>query len=601
MYARYQISFAKQGLTAHTADETGQRRFNLSQHGSVEAIVQVADGFSSLYPASNLEVGNEQARPLGDHRKSLVQLEVVGVGFLLGERWAFNDFRSFKEGYQRIEELLTVIELQAACLASLDNEVLTPVRAPRMADGAGEDRVHGTLYDDGQAEQKGRAPFVVIGFVKPELRQFLERRIGAVYVDSIIGVAGRFQDGPGNALGSLAGIVTGKHTVDVGLVEGPASGAQVQTEHVDGRDQDYPLPQRIPGPAPLGDIGKKVGQSCQYKHPIQLITMGYYLEQTGYLALVFDTRPDADSDGQWTLHIDDDINLLHFPKWCSLVESWYDHKPTALVLPDGTSCRVTRESHTQASIARVFGEMLRDTMLQLRDENALRPLPLGKGAFLIVEEFDGHWNWPRTNKSRKQVKLDPGVSGDYSELDEQSDEDRKEALLKQVRKLPIDEQISFWISELNRHAFGKRSKLAQVFLDRPYPGNGNEFALDELGRLGQRSVIPLLELVRKLARYPEWDGDRPKRKFGETPMRNVAVGAIRKVRDLGYATEQVESLLHQIVRRACKTNADRRVWGFLPFQTAKTLEALFDGYSKPELNGKTNGLKSPEHFQSRPK
>ena len=31
---------------------------------------------------------------------------------------------------------------------------------------------------------------------------------------------------------------------------------------------------------------------------IQLITLGYYLEQTGYFTLVFDTRPDADCDGQ---------------------------------------------------------------------------------------------------------------------------------------------------------------------------------------------------------------------------------------------------------------------------------------------------------------
>ncbi len=31
--------------------------------------------------------------------------------------------------------------------------------------------------------------------------------------------------------------------------------------------------------------------------PIALITFGYYIFQTGYFAMVFDTRPDADSDG----------------------------------------------------------------------------------------------------------------------------------------------------------------------------------------------------------------------------------------------------------------------------------------------------------------
>jgi hypothetical protein len=54
--------------------------------------------------------------------------------------------------------------------------------------------------------------------------------------------------------------------------------------------------------------------------PISLVTLGYYVEQTGYLALVFDTRPDADNDGQWTLHIENDVNVIAFPKWLAAFE-----------------------------------------------------------------------------------------------------------------------------------------------------------------------------------------------------------------------------------------------------------------------------------------
>ena len=105
--------------------------------------------------------------------------------------------------------------------------------------------------------------------------------------------------------------------------------------------------------------------------PIQLVTMGYYLEQTGYFALVFDTRPDADSDGEWTVYIDDDVTMLHFPKWCSMLEAWCEGTPIDLVLPTGKSRRVTRNSHTHETIAQLFGEMLRDTMIALRDEAGL--------------------------------------------------------------------------------------------------------------------------------------------------------------------------------------------------------------------------------------
>ena len=67
---------------------------------------------------------------------------------------------------------------------------------------------------------------------------------------------------------------------------------------------------------------------------IQLVTMGYYLEQGGWFSLVFDTRSDADNDGEWTSYIEEDITLLEFPSWCSLMSAWYDGKPIDVILPN---------------------------------------------------------------------------------------------------------------------------------------------------------------------------------------------------------------------------------------------------------------------------
>ena len=40
--------------------------------------------------------------------------------------------------------------------------------------------------------------------------------------------------------------------------------------------------------------------------PIRLITLGYYAEQGGYAALILDTRTDAEVDGEWTLHLEEE-------------------------------------------------------------------------------------------------------------------------------------------------------------------------------------------------------------------------------------------------------------------------------------------------------
>ena len=339
--------------------------------------------------------------------------------------------------------------------------------------------------------------------------------------------------------------------------------------------------------------------------PIRLVTMGYYLEQTGYFALVFDTRPDADSDGEWTLYIDEeedeDLTTLHFPKWCSMIETWYEGMPIDLVLPTGKSRRITRKSHTHETIAQIFGEMLHDTMISLRDEGALAPLPLADDAFLVVEEFDGHWSSSKSYKTRKRIKLKGGESLEAQAVDsEESDDDRKVAFLKRIRKLPVERQITYWKSELDRRAAGKRSDLDAVFLDTKYAHRGNECALDELERIGERSVGPLLELARKWSRYPEWNGDRPKKKFRETPMQSIVLGAIWKVGDLGYRSERIEKQLQQIVRIACKANEKRKLWGAIPFHAARCLHTLFESYPKPAWDPNTNRLRSPEQFQSRP-
>lgn len=131
--------------------------------------------------------------------------------------------------------------------------------------------------------------------------------------------------------------------------------------------------------------------------PISLMTLGYYLEQTGYLALVFDTRMRAECDGEWTLHIENTVNVMPFPKWKAAFDVLCDGGSVDVTLPNGRG-RTLDDSDDNDSVARLFGEIIRDVVLSLRENGGFDQLPLAPKAFFSVEEFDGHWGWPAHQK-----------------------------------------------------------------------------------------------------------------------------------------------------------------------------------------------------------
>jgi len=160
--------------------------------------------------------------------------------------------------------------------------------------------------------------------------------------------------------------------------------------YIKKRIKDYPVYENL-GPGEDED-------------PIRLISLGYYLEQAGYFAMVFDTRPDADNDGEWTLHIENDTNVLPFPNWLAAFKHLCDEGTVTVTLPDeGT--HTLDESDDNESVAMFFGEIIRDTMLALRDEGALSELPLDPKAFFIVEEFEGQLGWPEYKQRKEMGRL----------------------------------------------------------------------------------------------------------------------------------------------------------------------------------------------------
>lgn len=53
------------------------------------------------------------------------------------------------------------------------------------------------------------------------------------------------------------------------------------------------------------------------------------------------------------------------------------------------------------SVAKFFGEQIRDTVFAMKNRNAFDPLPLGNNARVVVEDFNGLWAWPMSKKDQK--------------------------------------------------------------------------------------------------------------------------------------------------------------------------------------------------------
>ena len=76
----------------------------------------------------------------------------------------------------------------------------------------------------------------------------------------------------------------------------------------------------------------------------------------------------------------------------------------AVTLPSGKT-RTLGETDDNESVAQLFGEMLREIMIDLRDSQAFDELPLARKAFFIIEEFDGNWGWPDYKRRKTLGRL----------------------------------------------------------------------------------------------------------------------------------------------------------------------------------------------------
>lgn len=124
--------------------------------------------------------------------------------------------------------------------------------------------------------------------------------------------------------------------------------------------------------------------------PVRMIVFGFQCEQDGWVVLIFDTRPDAQPDGEWNSFIDQ--NLFERRHWHEALLTLEDG-PVEVLLPDGKKRKITGETEFEDFVA-LFGDLLKDVLLKARADGVFQSLPRAKKCHMGVEEQEGRYGWP---------------------------------------------------------------------------------------------------------------------------------------------------------------------------------------------------------------
>lgn len=132
--------------------------------------------------------------------------------------------------------------------------------------------------------------------------------------------------------------------------------------------------------------------------PVSQIDFGFEFGQGNELWLVFDTRPDAEPDGHWTLQVGK-VAALKRPKW-----------PIWTELPAGEQVffinlagdKVNVMKSPDKMICKIVGEAMKHALITARDEGLFKPLLKTEKCQMGVENMEGFYGWPKYKDRGKE-------------------------------------------------------------------------------------------------------------------------------------------------------------------------------------------------------
>jgi len=120
---------------------------------------------------------------------------------------------------------------------------------------------------------------------------------------------------------------------------------------------------------------------------VRMIEIGFEYSQFAWVVVVFDTRPDAKPDGEWTFHIE--TNMLERADWLAAGKANMNG-PITLVQLDGTET-VLPES---GELAVPLGKMIKAVLIKAREDGVFAALPKASRCEFGIEHQEGAYGWP---------------------------------------------------------------------------------------------------------------------------------------------------------------------------------------------------------------
>jgi hypothetical protein len=125
--------------------------------------------------------------------------------------------------------------------------------------------------------------------------------------------------------------------------------------------------------------------------PVTQIDFGFEFGQGNELWLVFDTRPDAEPDGEWTGQLDK-VKSLQRPKW----PIWHKlPEDEQVFFIDLKGKKVNVMTNPDEKTCKIVGDAMKHALLTARDEGVFKPLPKAEKCQLGVENMEGYYGWPK--------------------------------------------------------------------------------------------------------------------------------------------------------------------------------------------------------------
>jgi hypothetical protein len=153
-------------------------------------------------------------------------------------------------------------------------------------------------------------------------------------------------------------------------------------------------------------VAAHVAAAKKLKRPKKVgrIDFGFEFGQGNELWLIFDTRSDAEPDGQWTTQVGM-VKSLKRPDW----PIWHELPESEIVyFIDADGKKINVMNNPDKTICKIVGDAMKRALLAARESGLFEKLPKAPRCEMGVENMEGFYGWPKYEERGKEnlVRLD---------------------------------------------------------------------------------------------------------------------------------------------------------------------------------------------------